>query len=162
MLIALLALIGVDLITLVVLLAFVISRKRWVKRQPGAFPGAIRVTGGKVDGLKTKWRRGYGRWVHDVFVWTKGPFLFRNELVPADGLDEQRPAHKGEVKRLGDHPTVMRIRTGAATVEVAAHSDDSELLLGPYRPPAETTLSVAAEGQTATEPVDVGVRPSGK
>src|SRR5512133_326694 len=144
MLIALLALIGVDLITLVVLLAFVISRKRWVKRQPGAFPGAIRVAGGKVDGLKPKWRRGYGRWVHDVFVWTKGPFLFRNELVAADGLDEQRPAHKDEVKRLGDHPTVMRIRTGAATVEVAAHSDDSELLLGPYRPHAETTLSVAA------------------
>jgi hypothetical protein len=78
MLIALLALLGVDLITLVVLLAFVLSRKRWVKRQPGAFAGAIRVVGGKVDGLKPKWRRGFGRWVRDVFVWTKGPVLTKD------------------------------------------------------------------------------------
>ncbi|HWH98300.1 MAG TPA: hypothetical protein VNS80_08020, partial [Pseudolysinimonas sp.] len=80
MLIALLAVLGVDLIVLVVLAAFVFARKRWVKRQAGAFRGAIRVRGGKVDGLNPKWRRGYGRWVRDVLVWTKGPFLFRNEL----------------------------------------------------------------------------------
>ena len=144
MLIALLALIGVDLLTLVVLLAFVLSRKRWVKRQPGAFPGAIRVADGKVDGLKTKWRRGYGRWVHDVLVWTKGPFLFRNEVVPAEGLDGQRSAQKDEVKRLGDHPTVIRIRTAAATVEIAAHGDDHEQLLGPYGEPVLATLEVAS------------------
>ena len=40
MLIALLAVLGVDLIVVVVLLASVISRKRWVGRQPGAFRGA--------------------------------------------------------------------------------------------------------------------------
>jgi hypothetical protein len=38
MLIALLAVLGVDLIVLVVLLAFVLARKRWVKRQPGGCP----------------------------------------------------------------------------------------------------------------------------
>jgi hypothetical protein len=139
MLIALLALLGVDLVTLVALAAFVFTRKRWLKRQPGAFRGAIRVASGEVNGLKPKWRRGYGRWVRDVFVWTKGPFLFRNELVPADGLDEQRPAHHDEVKRLGDHPTVIRVRTGGAAVEIAAHGDDAGLLLGPYRTPADAT-----------------------
>ena len=144
MLIALLALLGVNLIVLVALAAFVFTRKRWVKRQGGAFRGAIRVTGGKVDGLKPKWRRGYGRWVRNVFVWTKGPFLFRNELVPADGLDEQRPASSDEVKRLGEHPTVIRVRTGTATVEVAAHGEDSELLLGPYRTPAGATVGTAS------------------
>ena len=46
MLIALLAVLGVDLIVIVMLLASVPSRKRWVKRQPGAFRGAIRVAGG--------------------------------------------------------------------------------------------------------------------
>jgi hypothetical protein len=30
---------GVDLIVIVVLLAGVLSRKRWIRRQPGAFPG---------------------------------------------------------------------------------------------------------------------------
>jgi len=45
---ALLALLGVDLIAIVVLLAIVISRRRWVKRRSGAFPGAIRVTTGEI------------------------------------------------------------------------------------------------------------------
>jgi hypothetical protein len=140
MLIALLVLLGVNLIVLVVLVAFVFTRKRWVKRQPGAFRGAIRVLDGKVDGLKPKWRRGYGRWVRDVLIWTKGPFLFRNELVPADGLYGQRPAYHEEVKRLGEHPTVVRVSTRNATVEVAAHGEDDELLRGPYRTPAGATV----------------------
>ena len=104
MLIALLAALGVDLIVVVALAAFVFTRKRWVKHQPGAFRGVIRVADGKVDGLRPKWSRGYGRWVRGILVWTKGPFLFRNELVPTDRLDEQRPARPDEVKRLGDHP----------------------------------------------------------
>src|SRR3954469_22866893 len=114
MLIALLALLGVNLIVIVVLLGVVLSRKRWVKRQAGSFHGAIKVSSGEIDGLRSKWRRGYGRWDRDVLVWTKGPFLFRNELVAADGLDAQRPAGSGEVKRLGDHPIVVQIRVGSA------------------------------------------------
>jgi hypothetical protein len=63
MLIALLAVLGVNLWVIVVLLAVVLTRKRWVSHQPGAFRGAIRVIEGDVPGLKAKWRRGYGRWV---------------------------------------------------------------------------------------------------
>jgi hypothetical protein len=92
MLIALLALLGVNLIVIVVLLAGVLSRKRWITRQPGAFKGAIRVVDGAVPGLGLKWKRGYGRWVRDILVWTKAPFLFRNELVVADSL-AAGPAH---------------------------------------------------------------------
>jgi hypothetical protein len=141
MLIALLAVLGVDLIVVVALLAFVLSRKRWVMRQPRAFHGAIRVTGGEVDGLRPKWGRGYGRWVGDVLVWTKAPLLFRNELVETDGADEQRPPGPHEVKRLGDHPVVVRVRASDATVEVAARDDDRDLVLGPYR---KTDVAVAA------------------
>jgi Protein of unknown function (DUF2550) len=144
MLIALLALLGVNLIVIVVLLAFVLARKRWVKRRPGAFRGAIRVADGKVDGLKPKWRRGYGHWVRDVLVWTKGPFLFRNELLPADGLDDQRPARPDALKRLGDHPTVIRLRTGTAIAEVAAHGEDADLLPGPFRTPAGGAVGTAS------------------
>lgn len=132
MVIALLAVLGVDLIVIVMSLAFVVARRRWVGRQPGAFRGALRASSGNIDGLTPKWRRGYGRWVRDVFVWTKGPFLFRNEFVPADGMVDERPASPGEVKRLDDHPVVARFEAGEATVEVAAGGDDRALLVGPF------------------------------
>ena len=144
MLIALLAVLGVNLIALVAFAALVISRKRWVKRQPGAFRGVIRIADGEVDGLGAKWGRGYGHWVRDVLVWTKAPFLFRNELVPTDTLDEQRPARADEVKRLGDHPGVIRVTADGATVEVAAQAEEAELLLGPYRGPASATAGGSA------------------
>jgi hypothetical protein len=132
MLIALLAVLGVDLIVIVVLAGFVISRKRWVMRQPGAFRGAIRVAGGEVDGLGPRWVRGYGRWVRDVLVWTKAPFLFRNQILATDGVGEQRPARPGEIKRLGEHPVVVEVRMGSATAEIAARDDDRELISGPH------------------------------
>jgi hypothetical protein len=133
MLIALLALLGVDLIVIICFIAFVFTRKRWVKGQAGAFRGAVRVAGGEVDGLSPKWKRGYGRWVRDVLVWTKGPFLFRNEIVAADGLEDQRQAGSVEVKRLGNQPALISVRMGEAQVEVAAQGADAELLFGPYR-----------------------------
>jgi hypothetical protein len=113
MLIALLALLGVDLIVVVALLALVLSRKRWVKRQPGAFRGAIRLTGGEFDGLGAKWHRGYGHWVRDVLVWTKAPFLFRNELVPIDGADE--PRRPAPTKSSGSAITPSSYESGPAT-----------------------------------------------
>ena len=140
MLIALLAVLGVDLTVLVAFAALVLARKRWVRRQPGAFRGAIRIASGEIDGLGPKWRRGYGRWVRDVLVWTKAPFLFRNELVAADGVGEQHPAEPDELKRLGDHPTVVSVRAGAATVEIAAEGEHAEFLLGPDRTPVDVTV----------------------
>ena len=65
-----------------------LSRKRWISHQRGAVKGAIRIVDGDVHGLSMRWQRGYGRWVRDVLVWTKAPFLFRNELVVADFLSE--------------------------------------------------------------------------
>lgn len=128
MLIALLALLGVDLIVIVAFVALVLARRRWVKRQPGAFAGAIRVTTGKVDGLGSKWKRGYGRWVRDVLVWTKAPVFFRNELVPIDRLESERSADPGEVKRLGDGPVVIGFESDEATVEVAARAEARSLV----------------------------------
>ena len=144
MLIALLAVLGVDLIVLVAFAAFVFARKRWVKRRPGSFRGVIRVASGEVDGLGPKWGRGYGHWVRDVLVWTKGPFLFRNELVATDDLQEHRPALPGEVKRLGDDPAVIRVGAGSAAIEVAAHGHDAELLAGPYRELLGITVAAAS------------------
>jgi hypothetical protein len=133
MLIALLAVLGVDLYVIVVLLVVVLTRRRWVSRQPGAFKGAIRVIEGDVHGLSAKWKRGYGRWVRDILVWTKAPFLFRNELVPADALaGEARVAKPGEIRRLGRHPAVVPlIVDGGARIEVAGSADRQEQVPGP-------------------------------
>ena len=143
MVIALLAVLGVDLIVIVVLLGAVLARRRWVSHQPGAFKGAIRVVEGEVPGLGPKWKRGYGRWVRDVLVWTKAPALFRNELVAVDGLaGAVRAAEPGEVKRLGNDPAVVALAAeGGARIEVAAAADDRRGVLGslaaPASPPSE-------------------------
>ena len=139
MLIALLALLGVDLIVIVVLLAGVLSRKRWITRRPGAFRGAVRVVDGDVPGLSGKWTRGYCRWVRDILVWTKAPFLFRNELVVADSLIAgARPAKQGEVKRLGKHPIVLTVAVeGGARIELAS-ADDPDRALGPFAATSDT------------------------
>jgi hypothetical protein len=142
MLIALLAVLGVDLWVIVVLLAVVLARKRWVSHQPGAFKGAIRVIEGDVPGLKAKWKRGYGHWVHDILVWTKAPFLFRNELVLAEALaGEARAAKPGEVRRLGKHPAVVPLAVeGGAQIEVAASADGRERARGPFAEGAPSAL----------------------
>jgi hypothetical protein len=142
-LIALLVVLGVDLLVVVVLLAVVLGRRRWVRRQRGAFKGAIRVSAGQVEDLGPKWRKGYGRWVRDILVWTKGPFFLRNELVPTDAA-VVRTAEPGEVKRLGDAPIVAELAVDDATVFVAAPAGDRELALGPYR---NGTAATRAEHQ---------------
>jgi len=139
MLIALLVLLGVNLIVIVVLLSAVLSRKRWITRQPGAFRGAVRIVDGEAPGLGVKWTRGYGRWVRDILVWTKAPFLFRNELVLADSLIAgARPAKQGEVKRLGKHPIVLTVAVeGGARIELAS-ADGPDRALGPFAATSDT------------------------
>jgi hypothetical protein len=159
MLIALLAVLGVDLIVIVVLLGAMLSRRRWVSHQPGAFKGAIRTVDGEVSGLGPKWKRGYGRWVSDVLVWTKAPFLLRTELVAVDGLAEAvRPARSGEVKRLGTDPVIVPLAAhGGARLDVAAGGEDRGRAVGLSRPYAHLQRpSGEPEADTARPRTDPG------
>jgi len=138
MLIALLVLLGVDLIVVVALGALLLGRRRWVTHQPGAFFGAIRVTSDDVEGFAPKWKRGYGRWVGDVLVWTKAPMFFRNELVPVDRLASERSAPSGEVKRLGDDAVVLAFERGEDRIAVATTAEHRALAVaGMSTPGAE-------------------------
>ena len=152
MLIALLALIGVDLIVIVVLLAVVLSRKRWISRRPGAFRGAVRIIDGDVPGLAVKRKRGYGRWVREILVWTKAPFLFRNELVVADSLAAgARTAKPGEVRRLGKHPTLLAVAVeGGARIELAS-ADGPDRALGPFAATSGTGTAQAMNSHRSTD-----------
>jgi hypothetical protein len=109
----------------------VLGRRRWLRRQPGEFAGAIRVSSGEVDGLSAKWKHGSGRWVRDVLVWSKAPLMFRNELVPVDRLCGERPAHADGVKRLGDSPVIIEFASVDAKIEVAARAGNRARVTGP-------------------------------
>jgi hypothetical protein len=149
MVIALLVVLGVDLIVIVAFAALVLGRRRWLKRQPGQFAGAIRVSSGDIDGLKPKWKRGSGRWVRDVLVWSKAPLMYRNELVPVDRLSGERESKAGEVKRLGDQPVAIEFASDGAKIEVAAKAEHRALVTGPWttasahpsQPPTEESSS---------------------
>ena len=78
-----------------------------------------------------------GRLPDPTLAWTKAPFLFLDELLAADGVDPPRSARPHEVRRLGDHPLVLRVSTGGATADVATRGKDGDLLLGPYRTPTD-------------------------
>jgi hypothetical protein len=133
-LIALLAVLGVDLIVIVLLLGAMLTRRRWVSHQPGSFKGAIRVVRGDVPGLSAKWKRGYARWVSEVLVWTKSPFLFRNELVVVTGpAGELRTAGPDVVKRLGADPVIVPLQVDVGTrVEIAASNESRAMAAGPF------------------------------
>jgi hypothetical protein len=129
-LIALLVVLGVDLMVVIAIAVIVIGRKRWLKRQAGVFAGAVRVSSGEVEGIGPKWKRGSGRWVSDVLVWSKAPLLLRSVLIPVDGVVGERQADAGEVKRLGDGPLVAEFKVAGAAVELAARAEDRDRLLG--------------------------------
>jgi hypothetical protein len=137
-----------------------LSRRRWVSHQPGAFKLAIRIVDGELAGIGPKWKRGYGRWVRDVLVWTKAPLLFRNELVAVGGLaGAVRAAEPGEVKRLGNDPIIVALAAdGGALVEVAAPAEDRPRALGPLESPAAAPSQHQREPETDTprHPADPG------
>lgn len=159
MLVALLAVLGVDLIVIVALAVAMLTRRRWLRRQPGAFKGAIRVVDDEFPGLGRKWKRGYGHWVRDVLVWAKAPLLVRNELVAIDGLaGEVRAGGSGEVKHLGSEPVIVPLAADGARIEVAAPADSREHALGTFAgsaPPVSGTLSGPAPVRPATGPSGV-------
>jgi len=87
-------------------------------------------------GVGTKWMRGYGRCVREILVWTKVPFLFRNELVAADAAaGAARAAKPGVVRRAGKHAAIVALAAGGGggRIEVAASAYGASELPGRSR-----------------------------
>jgi hypothetical protein len=145
-LIALLAVLGVDLITIVVFVAAVLARREWLSHQPGAFRGIATVTDGKVRHLGSRARRGYGRWVRDVLVWTPGPLFLRNALAPFDRSDGTKEPD-GRVRRLGKEPRVVQLSGDGVHVEITVRAADAGLVTVPF--PAANPAPTAPTAPTA-------------
>ena len=140
MVIALLAVLGVDLIVIAVILAGVLGRRRWVSRQPGAFRGTAQVVDGRVPHLGSKARTGYGRWVRDVLVWTPAPFFLRNTFAAVDTVEgHHQPT--GKVRRLGDNPRVITLAAGGAGIDITVRAEDVALVTSAF--PSDTKLDTA-------------------
>ncbi|MFJ1969106.1 hypothetical protein ACIO93_10595 [Streptomyces sp. NPDC087903] len=131
MLIALLAVLGVNLLVLVVLLVAMIGRRRWLARQPGVFRGSARVVEGRARGLRRRWRAGYGRRVRDVFVWTPAPLLLRTALLPLDAVSAARPLAPKEVRHPHGLASAATLTTADALLEVAVRGQDESLAYAP-------------------------------
>ncbi|MEV1093582.1 hypothetical protein [Streptomyces microflavus] len=124
MLVALLAVLGVNLLVLVVIVVAMLGRRRWLARQPGAFRGAARVVEGDTKGLRSRWRAGYGRWVRDVLVWTPAPLLLRAVLLPVDAVSAARPLGPKEIRRPRGLTAVVTLNVAHALLEVAVREPD--------------------------------------
>jgi hypothetical protein len=133
MVMALLVILGVDLIVLGIFCAFVLGREGWVTRQAcSTMRSASSMARSTVFG--PKWTRRYGRWVRDVLRRTKAPFLLSNDPIALDSVGEHRPAAPSDVKRLGTDLIIVVLKAVTATVEIAAHGDDLDRVSGPFRP----------------------------
>jgi len=114
-LIALLVVLGVDLVVVFGLVVLVVWHNRWLRKQPGEFTGAIRVSSGQVSGLRSKWMRGSGRWVRDVLVWNSVEAL--NDLYARLRRDPAQATAIGEAglrRVLAEHTYGQRLDTLAA------------------------------------------------
>jgi hypothetical protein len=150
---ALLIALGVPLIIIVGFAAVVLKRRRWLKKQPGVFAGALRIASADSDGSEPKWKRGSGRWVRDILVWSKAPLLLASQLIPVDALLGERETKAGEVKRLGDHPVAVEFATAGGKIEVAVKPDSRAQVVGPL-----ATVSAPAPPTTAAARSEDGHR----
>jgi hypothetical protein len=61
-----------------------------------------------------------------LWVWDPMPTLVGSTLLDGVRVVDSRPAEHGEVRRMGDHPVIVRVAvTGNATIEVALRAEQA-------------------------------------
>jgi hypothetical protein len=131
MIIALLVALGVSLWVVLALVGLMVLRRRWLKRQPGAFPCAIRNLKGETPRVGgRRWRRGWGRLTHGLLAWDPMPTLVASSLLDVTEVVGSRPAQDGEIKRMGDRPVIVELAlAGGGTVALALRAEHAALAL---------------------------------
>jgi hypothetical protein len=129
MVIALLVALGVSLWVVVALVGLMVLRRRWLQRQPGAFPCAIRNLEGdtpRVGGRR--WRRGWGRRYEGLLAWDPMPTLVGSSLLEVIDVVGSRTAAAGEIRRMGDRPVIVELAlAGGGTVALALRAEHAAL-----------------------------------
>ena len=102
---------GVPLWMIIGGLILVFWNRSRVKKQPGIFP--IKIRPDPESSEKSKWPRSvsYAQWVHDVAIVRNAPALILTIPYGIKGVEGMpQEANPEEVKGLGDHPTLVRVR----------------------------------------------------
>jgi hypothetical protein len=107
-----------------------VLRNRSLRMRPGNVPVRLRAPG------STRWRRGHGVWVHDVFVFRAAPAGWDEALlwVRSATLREATTLERRKLHHIGEQPVVGTFTVeGGEVIEVAARSEDADGVLGGFR-----------------------------
>jgi hypothetical protein len=125
-----LAAIGVPLWLCAIALLTLVFRNRSLRKRAGNLPVRMRPEAGK------RWRPGHAIWVSDVFVWRGSPAAWKEELLRVTGASVRSAAdhERRQLHRIGEDPVIASlVLDGGGTLDVAARSEHTRDLLGPFR-----------------------------
>lgn len=132
MLIALYAILGIAVWTIIILFVLAYRQRRWAQSQPGTFRCALRIS---TEAGHTAWRHGYARWVGHVIVFEPLPALSHTAAyeVTIFRQAQLRKARAQEVKRLGQPLVVVPfILSDGQMIEIVARTEHRERAIGPF------------------------------
>ena len=124
-----LALLGVPLWLCAVAVLALIMRNRSLRQRPGDLPVRVLRPGG------TRWMRGHGVWVSDVFAWRGSPAAWKEELAQVTAVTLRSPetGEQRALHRLGDGAVVAALTTDdGRTLLAAAAAEHRSTLPGPF------------------------------
>ena len=131
-----LTLLGVPLWLCALGVLVLVLRNRGLRRRPGNVPVRVLRPG------RTRWTRGHGLWVSDVFAWRASPAAWRESLVHVVATTPRgaRPGERRALRRLGDDPAIAAfLASDGGVLVVAAAGKHRAALLGPFAASAAVT-----------------------
>lgn len=131
-----LAALGVPLWLCALGILALVLRNRSLRRRPGDLPVRVLRPG------KTRWMRGHGVWVSDVFAWRGSPAAWSEELVQVTTVTvrDPEPGEQKALHRLGTAAVVAALTTADGRTLLAAAAAEHRLTLpGPFAARPERT-----------------------
>ena len=125
---AILAMLGIPLWLCATGIVVLMMRNRAIRHRPGNAPVRRRRKG------KSRWTRGHGVWVHDVFAFRGSPAAWAESLIPVREVVTLSPtaADLKKLHRLGSGPLLARFTDDDGEhVDFATTAEHALDLLGP-------------------------------
>ncbi len=132
---AILAFLGVPLWLCAAGITVLVFRNRAIRHRPGNVKVRRRRQG------KSRWARGYGVWVHDVFAFRGSPAAWAESLIAVRDAVTLSPTEsdRKKLRRLGSDPLIARLTDDDGEyVDFATTSEHALDLLGPFAAAAAT------------------------